>query len=69
MRSTNAIVIGLCLLALLSSTTGFSQTRDSLDIKIGQMILMGIPYAKVDTMVFDAVKNGQVGAIILFEKN
>lgn len=69
MRSTNAIGIGLCLAALLSSTTGFSQTRDSLDIKIGQMILMGIPYAKVDTVILDEVRKGNVGSIILFEKN
>ena len=59
----------LWLAALFISTSTFSQTRDSLDIKIGQMILMGIPYAKVDTMVFEAVKSGQVGSIILFEKN
>ena len=60
---------GWWLAALLFSTSSFSQTRDSLDIKIGQMILMGIPYAKVDTIIFEAVKSGQVGSIILFEKN
>jgi beta-N-acetylhexosaminidase len=60
---------GLLLTALLLSTSSFSQTRDSLDIKIGQMILMGIPYAKVDTIILDEVRKGNVGSIILFEKN
>ncbi len=59
----------LWLAALLLSTSSFSQTRDSLDIKIGQMILMGIPYAKVDTIILDEVRKGNVGSIILFEKN
>jgi beta-N-acetylhexosaminidase len=60
---------GLWLAALLLSTSSFSQTRDSLDLKIGQMILMGIPYAKVDTVVLEEVRKGNVGSIILFEKN
>ena len=50
-------------------TTTFAQTRDSLDIKIGQMILMGIPYAKVDTIILEEVRKGNIGSIILFEKN
>ena len=33
------------------------------------MILMGIPYAKVDTIILDEVRKGNVGSIILFEKN
>ncbi|MCX8490961.1 MAG: glycoside hydrolase family 3 protein [Cyclobacteriaceae bacterium] len=61
--------ISMWLAALLLSTSSFSQTRDSLGIKIGQMILMGIPYAKVDTMILEEVRKGNVGAIILFEKN
>lgn len=46
-----------------------SQTRDSLDIKIGQMILIGYPGTTVDQKVLDEVKAGKVGSIILFEKN
>lgn len=42
---------------------------DSLDIKIGQMILIGMPEAKVDPIVLEEVRRGKVGTLILFEKN
>lgn len=51
---------------------GFSaiaQQRDSLDIKIGQMILIGFPKAAVDPEVLREVREGKVGSIIIFEKN
>ena len=51
------------------SLSSAAQTRDSLDIKIGQMILMGIPYPKIDTVVLEEVRKGNIGSIILFEKN
>ena len=57
------------LLFALATTSLFAQTRDSLDIKIGQMILMGIPYAKTDTVILEEVRKGNIGSIILFEKN
>src|SRR5882672_4613111 len=43
--------------------------RDSLDIKIGQMILIGMPKAAVDSLVLQEVKSGKVGSLIYFEKN
>jgi len=43
--------------------------RDSLDIKIGQMILVGFPGPEVDKDVLEAVRTGMAGSIILFEKN
>ncbi len=43
--------------------------RDSLDIKIGQMILIGFPKAEVDKTVLEEVRQGKAGSIILFEKN
>ncbi|HEV8515138.1 MAG TPA: glycoside hydrolase family 3 N-terminal domain-containing protein [Cyclobacteriaceae bacterium] len=46
-----------------------SQTRDSLDIKIGQMILIGMPAPAVDSLVLQEVKAGKVGSLIYFEKN
>ena len=42
---------------------------DSLDIKIGQMLLIGFPKAEVDPLVLEEVRRGKVGSIILFEKN
>ncbi len=55
----------IVLLPLLSQ----AQSTDSLDIKIGQMILIGMPSAKVDSTVLNEVKKGKVGALIYFEKN
>jgi beta-N-acetylhexosaminidase len=43
--------------------------QDSLSIKIGQMILIGFPSAKVDDNVLRVVREGKVGSIIMFEKN
>jgi beta-N-acetylhexosaminidase len=43
--------------------------RDSLDIKIGQMLLIGFPTGKIDSAVLREVREGKVGSIILFEKN
>src|SRR6266581_1830124 len=57
----------LSLLSLFSSAK--AQTRDSLDIKIGQMILIGMPAAAVDSLVLEEVQRGKVGSLIYFEKN
>jgi beta-N-acetylhexosaminidase len=46
-----------------------AQNRDSLDIKIGQMIVIGFPGTTVDQKVLEEVRLGKVGSIILFEKN
>ena len=48
---------------------GQSQTRDMLDMKIGQMLLIGFPKAEVDPLVLEEIKAGKVGTIIIFEKN
>jgi beta-N-acetylhexosaminidase len=56
------------LLSAFYSTT-HAQTRDSLDIKIGQMVLIGFTKAEVDTVVLEEVRKGNVGTIIVFEKN
>ncbi|WKZ59648.1 MAG: glycoside hydrolase family 3 protein [Cyclobacteriaceae bacterium] len=62
--------IGLMILFLaLTLSTHALQVRDSLDIKIGQMILIGFPKAEVDNTVLEEVRQGKVGSIILFEKN
>jgi beta-N-acetylhexosaminidase len=57
-------------LALLSFVTKLAaQTPDSLSIKIGQMILIGMPKAEVDPVVLEEVRQGKAGSIIYFEKN
>lgn len=49
--------------------TGYAQTIDSLSIKIGQMILIGMPGTVVDPVVLEEVRQGKAGSIIYFEKN
>jgi beta-N-acetylhexosaminidase len=56
------------LLLFLLFTIGCT-AQDSLDIKIGQMILIGMPKAEIDPQVLEEVRKGKVGAIIYFEKN
>ncbi len=46
-----------------------ARQTDSLDIKIGQMLLIGFPKAAVDPLVLEEVRRGKVGSIIIFEKN
>ena len=57
------------VLSLLIAPLAFSQKPDSLDIKIGQMLLIGFPSAAVDSAVLEEIRNGKVGSIIFFEKN
>lgn len=57
----------LHIAGLYFATTATAQ--DSLDIKIGQMILIGFPKAEVDATVLEEVRRGKAGSIILFEKN
>lgn len=59
----------LFLFSFFGFTGVTAQTRDSLDIKIGQMILIGFPGAKVDEKVLEEIRQGKVGSIIIFEKN
>lgn len=65
----NCRYIILILLAGLWISPAQGQTKDSLDIKIGQMILIGYPGTTVDQKVLEEVRAGKVGSIILFEKN
>jgi len=65
--------IGLFLvLGLGVQYTAFCQeSRDSLDIKIGQMIMIGFSGTAVtnDDPILDEIVNGTIGGVILFEKN
>jgi beta-N-acetylhexosaminidase len=54
---------------VLVGSGAFAQTRDSLDIKIGQMLLIGYPGPELDSTLLQEIKDGKVGSIILFEKN
>jgi beta-N-acetylhexosaminidase len=52
-----------------NSNPATAQTPDLLNMKIGQMIMIGFPKAEVDKQVLEDVRTGKVGTIILFEKN
>jgi beta-N-acetylhexosaminidase len=69
MRSIKISTWHLLISLLIISPLANGQQRDSLDIKIGQMILIGFPKPEVDAAVLDEVRKGKVGSIILFEKN
>jgi beta-N-acetylhexosaminidase len=57
------------LLLCLGCIQANGQKRDSLDIKIGQMLLIGFPKTGVDSAVLEEIRRGKVGSIIFFEKN
>ena len=46
-----------------------AQVTDSLDTKIGQMILIGFPKDEVDAAALEEIRKGKVGSVIIFEKN
>lgn len=60
------VLLGILCFGFMSAR---AQAPDLLDIKIGQMILIGMPKAELDPLVLDEVKKGKVGALIFFEKN
>ena len=68
--------IGFILTGLLASFYSFSQQQtaakpDSLDIKIGQMLMVGFSGKEVahDDPILKEIAKGMVGGVILFEKN
>jgi beta-N-acetylhexosaminidase len=66
MTSKKYVLSFFLLVAIVSAE---AQVRDSLDLKIGQMLLIGFPKAEVDAKVLEEVRNGKVGSLIIFEKN
>lgn len=60
--------VRLFILFLFVSANAFAQ-RDSLDLKIGQMILIGFPGTTADPNVLKEIREGKVGTILIFEKN
>lgn len=57
------------LIAAMLTSVGLHAQGDSLDIKIGQMLLIGFPGTTVDQAVLREVREGKVGSILIFEKN
>jgi beta-N-acetylhexosaminidase len=63
------IKFSLLLIGISFISTHAGAQGDSLDIKIGQMLLIGFPGTTVDPEVLEEVRQGKVGSIIIFEKN
>ncbi|WP_370088478.1 glycoside hydrolase family 3 protein [Ekhidna sp.] len=65
----------LSLVFIVLALSGFSRTdppKDSIDIMIGQMIMIGIgDFNLVDASepIFKEIKDGKVGGVVLYEKN
>lgn len=59
----------ICFIFLLIGLVASAQQGDSLDLKIGQMLLIGFPKAEADRQVLEEIRRGKVGSIIIFEKN
>lgn len=60
------------LLLIASYVAGATTNPDSLDIKIGQMIMVGIndrTDVKDNDPILEEIRSGKTGGIILFEKN
>lgn len=68
-RRKGLLSIPVFAATLMVSVCAAAQTRDSLDLKIGQMIMIGFPLQEVDPAVLREIKEGKVGSIIIFEKN
>lgn len=59
----------LPFLLFFAAISALAQAPDSLDLKIGQMLLIGFPSSQVDAKVLEEVRQGKVGSLIIFEKN
>lgn len=62
-------LFGCALLIGIADITHAQEKTDSLDIKIGQMILIGFSGQAVDNAVLEEIRKGKVGSVIIFEKN
>ncbi|MDH5476144.1 MAG: glycoside hydrolase family 3 protein [Cyclobacteriaceae bacterium] len=64
------IKFSLIALFIFSASFSFAQV-DSLDIKIGQMILVGVAEQQLDSSstILQEIRDGKIGGAILFEKN
>src|SRR5690242_12536482 len=69
MRTIKGMGWKLVTILLLSIVYANAQTNDSLDTKIGQMILIGFPGTTVDAQVIEEIRAGKVGSVIFIEKN
>jgi beta-N-acetylhexosaminidase len=68
-KATSKCFILFFIAFVVTPNLSAQKAADSLDFKIGQMILIGFPGRVVDDKVLEEVRQGKVGSIIIFEKN
>jgi len=68
-RAKRFFLTSCILLLTIFCIPAAAQKIDSLDIKIGQMIMIGFSGTEVDTAVLREIRQQNVGSIIIFEKN
>ncbi len=71
MKNIKAIITVAVLCSALFSTSAHAQEVDSLDIKIGQMLMVGFGGTQINANdpLLGEIAKGNVGGVILFEKN
>jgi beta-N-acetylhexosaminidase len=68
-RCFRGIIIAVFAAVFSGSFHAKGQDLDSLDIKIGQMILIGFAKPDIDSAVLREIRDGKAGSIVIFEKN
>ena len=61
--------INYAIIFLLATTSLHAQNKDMLDVKIGQMLMIGLSKADVEPLLMEEVRAGKVGGILIFEKS
>ncbi len=71
MKNIKVKIIAAVLISTLFSNRTPAQEIDSLDIKIGQMIMVGFggTHIELDDPILGEIAKGNIGGVILFEKN
>lgn len=71
MKNSKSLILRKIFIAatLIATISAQAQVKDSLDIKIGQMILIGFASTQVDSAVLREIQEGKAGSVIIFEKN
>jgi len=60
----------ITLLAVILTITFQTNAQiDSLDIKIGQMLLVGVNGKSADSLILKSIQDGRVGGVVIYEKN
>lgn len=59
----------LSLIAIFATMFQVNAQVDSLDLKIGQMLLVGVNGQSADSMILQNINDGKVGGVVIYEKN